>query len=150
VQARHILIKVDDAGDADDKAAARVEAEAVRERLLAGEDFAALAKAKSACPSGRSGGDLGKFVRGQMVPPFEKAAFTQKIGEIGPLVETSFGYHIIQVVGRENAKTPALAEVRDKIKETLSNQKRAAQIETYVEGLRKKAKITRPNEPPAG
>jgi peptidyl-prolyl cis-trans isomerase C len=150
VQARHILLKIDDAGDADAKAAVRAEAEAVRKRLVAGEDFAALAKAKSDCPSGQRGGDLGKFVRGQMVPPFEDAAFTQKIGEIGPLVETRFGYHIIQVVNRADAKVPALADVRDKIKEILSDQKRAAEFKVYVEGLRKKAKITPPNNPPAG
>jgi peptidyl-prolyl cis-trans isomerase C len=150
VQARHILLKVDAAGGEDEKAAARAEAEGVRKRLIAGEDFAALANAKSACPSGKRGGDLGKFVRGQMVPPFEKAAFTQKIGEIGPLVETSFGYHIIQVVSREDAKTPTLAEVHDRIEETLSDQKRAAKIEMYVERLRKKAKITRSTDAPAG
>jgi len=128
----------------------RAEAEAARKRLIAGEDFAALAKEKSGCPSGKNGGDLGKFVRGQMVPAFDQAAFTQKIGEIGPLVETNFGYHIIQVLNREDAKVPALADVRDEIKKTLSDQKRATQIEAYVDGLRKKAKIVRPNDAPAG
>ncbi len=87
-----------------DPAAAEKDIAAIRERLVAGEDFAKLAAEVSACPSGkRDGGSLGEFGKGQMVPEFEKAAFEQPIGEIGPVVKTSFGYHIIKVTARDDA-----------------------------------------------
>ena len=57
--------------------------------------FADLAKEHSDCPSGRSGGDLGQFGRGQMVPAFEQSAFGMEIGQVSDVVETDFGYHLI-------------------------------------------------------
>lgn len=62
-----------------------------------GESFAALAKQHSTCPSGKNGGDLGFFRRGQMVKPFEDAAFKAEKGEVVGPVQTQFGYHLIQV-----------------------------------------------------
>ncbi|MDV7340293.1 peptidylprolyl isomerase [Terasakiella sp. A23] len=61
-----------------------------------GADFADLAKNNSDCPSGSNGGDLGMFGRGQMVPEFEEAAFNMEVGETSGVVETDFGYHLIQ------------------------------------------------------
>ncbi len=87
-----------------DPSAAEKDINAIRDRLVAGEDFAKLAAEVSACPSGkRDGGNLGEFGKGQMVPEFEKAAFEQPIGEIGPVVKTSFGYHVIKVTARDDA-----------------------------------------------
>jgi len=67
--------------------------------LDAGGDFAALARAHSDCPSGRSGGELGSFGRGQMVGPFEQSAFGMEVGETSDVVETDFGYHLIRRTG---------------------------------------------------
>ena len=64
-----------------------------------GGDFAELAKNNSDCPSGASGGDLGFFGRGQMVPEFEQAAFNMQIGETSDVIETAFGYHLVQRTG---------------------------------------------------
>jgi peptidyl-prolyl cis-trans isomerase C len=64
-----------------------------------GGDFAALAVENSDCPSGRSGGDLGPFGRGQMVPEFEEAAFNMEIGEVSGVIETDFGYHLVKRTG---------------------------------------------------
>jgi len=61
-----------------------------------GGDFAALAKTHSDCPSGQSGGDLGMFGRGQMVPAFEDSAFSMEVGQTSDVVETDFGYHLVQ------------------------------------------------------
>jgi parvulin-like peptidyl-prolyl isomerase len=71
----------------------------LKTKLDGGEDFAALAKAPSDCPSGKSGCDLGTFGRGSMVPPFEAAAFGLEVGSTSGVVETDFGYHIIQRTG---------------------------------------------------
>lgn len=75
-------------------------AEELRQRVLAGEDFAALAQEFSKCPSGQRGGDLGPFSKGQMVPEFEQAVLTQEIGKVGAPVKTQFGYHLIVVTER--------------------------------------------------
>ncbi len=93
-----------DAASEGGDAAAKAKAEEILARLKAGEDFATLAKEFSECPSGaRAGGDLGAFGKGQMVPEFEQASFTQPVGEIGDLVKTAFGYHIIKVTARDDA-----------------------------------------------
>ena len=87
IRARHILI--------NDK----VRAETVHQKIIDGFDFAELAENHSACPSRAQGGDLGQFGRGQMVKPFEDAAFGLEIGELSYPVQTQFGYHIIQRTG---------------------------------------------------
>ena len=75
---------------------AQREIAAIEAQVVAGSDFAALARAHSDCPSGASGGDLGKFGRGQMVKPFEDAAFGLEIGATSTVIETPFGYHLIR------------------------------------------------------
>lgn len=71
----------------------------IKAKLAAGEDFGALAKAHSDCPSGQRGGDLGSFGRGQMVPEFDQAVFGMEVGSVSDVVETPFGYHLIQRTG---------------------------------------------------
>ncbi len=71
----------------------------IKQQLDTGADFATLAEQHSDCPSGKRGGDLGIFGRGQMVPPFEEAAFGMEVGGVSGVVETDFGYHIITRTG---------------------------------------------------
>ena len=102
VKASHILLMYQGSSRST---ATRSKAEAaeliaqLKTQLDGGADFAALAKQHSDCPSGRSGGDLGTFGRGQMVGPFETSAFGMNVGETSGVVETDFGYHIIQRTG---------------------------------------------------
>lgn len=72
------------------------EARELLAELQAGADFAEKARALSQCPSGRSGGDLGSFGRGQMVPEFDKVAFTLQPGELSGVVKTKFGFHVLK------------------------------------------------------
>lgn len=92
VRASHILIST----DGKDKETARQEIDAIHAEITGGGDFAAIAKDKSACPSGSGGGDLGSFGRGMMVPEFEQAAFALEPGALSDVVETDFGFHVIK------------------------------------------------------
>ncbi len=140
--ARHILFKTEPDADDKTKQEKKAAAEAARKQLTEGADFAALAKEKSDCPSGKQGGDLGNFERGNMVKEFEDAAFSQKLNDIGPIVETKFGYHIIQVLERTEAKDKTLAESRDEIVGYMKQRKQRAAVDGYLEELQAKAKIT--------
>ncbi len=81
----------------------------LKKQLDEGADFAKLAEENSDCPSRDRGGSLGEFTRGQMVKPFEDAAFTQELNKVGDIIETDFGYHLILVTG----KNPAVEAVGD-------------------------------------
>ena len=141
VRASHILCGVDAKASAEEKKKAREKAEKLRKELAEGADFAKLAKENSSCPSSKQGGDLGFFGRGQMVQPFEQAAFALKPGEISDVVETPFGYHIIKQTERTKAETLPFDAVHIKIDEYLKNQKVTAAIGNLVTELRKTAKI---------
>ncbi len=73
----------------------------VKELLAAGQSFAEMARKYSQCPSGKSGGDLGWFGKGRMVPEFEKAAFEGEKGKIIGPVRSQFGYHLIRVLDKK-------------------------------------------------
>jgi peptidyl-prolyl cis-trans isomerase C len=110
IHARHILV------------ATEAEAKEIQERLKKGEDFATVAKEKSKDPSAE-GGDLGFFGRGQMLKPFEDAAFSLKEGEISNPVQTQFGWHIIKVEEKRTRPLPTFDQVKDTIISQLTQQK---------------------------
>ncbi len=141
IQARHILIKVEPAGDEAKKAGALKEIKKIQRELKEGGDFAELAKKYSQCPSSADGGNLGDFARGQMVKPFEDAAFSLKKGEISGIVETDFGYHLIQGGDRTPEIISDYKVIKDKLTSYLKRMKAGAEGEKYIEGLKKKAKI---------
>ncbi len=122
VKASHILLKTDGL-NSDEKKVEYEKLMNIREKILAGEDFAKAATEFSDCPSGKNGGDLGEFTRGQMVKPFEEVAFSLPVDEISDIVETQFGYHIIKVTQR-NQETRPLEEVREKIENELKMSKK--------------------------
>jgi len=142
VHARHILIAKTAGEDETAKTAKREKAGNLRKQLLAGADFATVAKANSDCPSKSQGGDLGTFSKGQMVKPFENAAFSQKKNEIGPVVETDFGYHIIQVIDHQPSKIQSLdKETKSKISAFLQQKKKYEAFNEIMQGLKAKAHI---------
>ncbi|RLQ88585.1 peptidylprolyl isomerase [Notoacmeibacter ruber] len=127
VHARHILVKTED------------EARQVIQEIEGGADFETVAKEKSTGPSGPSGGDLGYFRAGQMVPEFEEAAFALEPGSITEEpVKTQFGYHVIKVEDKRNAEPPAFEQIKDQLRsellvkrytETVKDARAAAKIE---------------------
>lgn len=141
VNARHILVSFDPADDAAKKEAKKKKAEGVREKLAKGGDFAKLAEENSDCPSKSKGGDLGEFSRGRMVPAFEEVAFTQKTNEISGVVETEFGYHIIQTVSHNQPRSLALEDVKGQIAFRLKSKKVSEKLEPLIKKLKDSAKI---------
>jgi peptidyl-prolyl cis-trans isomerase C len=143
IEARHILVAITAEDDETAKNEKQRRAEAIRERLSTDNapSFESVAAEVSECPSASQGGYLGSFARGQMVPAFEAAAFGQEPGGISPVVETPFGYHIIKVEKRTEARTRQLEEVQDVIAEQLHERKREEAVRAYLEKLRAAASI---------
>jgi len=122
VHAQHILIMVQEGATDKEKAAAKAKALNVLKQAQAGGDFAKLAAKYSDDPSNKlQGGDLGTFGRGQMIKPFEDAAFATKPGQI-TMVETIYGFHVVKVDQHTPAHTDTLAEAKPKIIEELRTQ----------------------------
>ena len=129
VKVRHILIKTPlptPGGKEDEKAVAdaRAKADDVLKQLKAGGDFAKLAEKYSEDPgTAKKGGELDWIGRGRTVPEFEKAAFSLPKGQISDLVKSSYGYHIIQVLDKQEAHVKSFAEVKSEISEKVKLQK---------------------------
>mgnify|MGYP001438227415 CR=1 FL=1 len=149
VRASHILVATEPTDPNADpnqvKAQARAKAEGLLKQVKDGADFATVAKENSACPSAAQGGDLGTFGRGNMVPPFEEAAFGLKVGEISDLVETQFGFHIIKVTEHQDPNTVTFAAAKDKLMNHLETGKTQAVFGKYIASLQEKATITYPS-----
>ncbi|HBW36994.1 peptidylprolyl isomerase [Desulfosporosinus sp. BICA1-9] len=131
VKARHILVKTED------------EANAIIAQLKAGTDFIQLAKEKSIEPGAKdSGGDLGTFTKGKMVPEFETAAFSQKVGTFSTVpVKSEFGYHVILVEAHTAAEAPDYDKVKAQVSEDALNQTKDSKFQTFFDDLLKNAKI---------
>ncbi|MGW8266284.1 MAG: peptidylprolyl isomerase [Longimicrobiales bacterium] len=139
VRARHILLRFPPGATEAQTDSVRTLAESLRARLEGGEDFEALAREYSEdTGSGANGGDLGSFGKGEMVPPFEEAAFALPVGEISPVVETTFGLHIIRV---DERIIPPLGENREQFRAQLQNRRVAEAESTYVAGVIEAAEI---------
>ncbi|PLR83039.1 foldase [Bacillus canaveralius] len=130
VKARHILVE-------DQKTA-----EEVKAKLNAGEDFVALAKEFSTDETNaESGGDLGYFARGDMVPEFEEAAFSLDVDAISEPVKTEHGFHLIQVLDKKAAKEASLEDHKEEIRDLLYDQKFQTEYPTWLEERKKEYKI---------
>lgn len=88
--ARHILVETED------------KAEELKKKIEEGADFGVIAQEHSKCPSGRNGGDLGEFSKGQMVPEFDQAVFTGETNKVLGPIKTQFGYHLVEVTSRSD------------------------------------------------
>jgi peptidyl-prolyl cis-trans isomerase D len=127
VHARHILIPTEGADAAADQKALDL-AKKVATRAKNKEDFAKLAKEFSGDPGSKAkGGDLGSFTKGQMVPEFDKVAFSAPIGEISEPVKSQFGYHIIQVQERKSAQSRTMEQARPEIARSVLAEEKSHQ-----------------------
>lgn len=119
---------------------AKEDADAIKAELDEGADFAETAKAKSTGPSGPSGGELGWFSDGQMVPEFQEAVNTLETGQVSDPVQTQFGWHVIILNDKRDKEAPELEAVAEELLAEL----RQNAIEDRIEELTSKAKIERP------
>ena len=132
VRASHILLRVD--GDDDEAVAARAAALAAEAR--GGADFAELAREHSEDETNaESGGDLGSFGRGRMVPEFENAAFAMAAGEVSDPVRSPFGFHVIQVTEKQEEVTQPFAEVRGAIENVLKRERSSARATSLARAI---------------
>jgi peptidyl-prolyl cis-trans isomerase D len=138
VCASHILVKVKEGqakeGHADEEA--RKIAQGLLDQVKAGQDFAELAKKSSEDQgSAPQGGSLGCFTRGRMVPEFENAAFSLGPGETSDLVKSQFGYHIIRLTERKEETVLPLAQVKERIRQTVMAERVRALVDDKMRGL---------------
>lgn len=140
--ASHILFPLG-AGDELGNMLAKAKAEGVLAEVQANPSrFADLAREHSTCPSGKQGGSLGQFGRGQMVPEFEQAVFSTDAGQITPnLVQTQFGYHIIQVNERNQGGQISFDDVKERLQQYLTQMAGNKAMHEYLAGLVQTAKI---------
>jgi peptidyl-prolyl cis-trans isomerase C len=140
---RHILIKVEKDAPAADKQKAHTKADGLLARVKKGEDFAKLATENSDDPGSKAqGGDLSWVSRGDTVEPFEKAAFALKDkNEISPVVESTFGFHIIQLLERQPEGLVPYEQVKDRIGEMLKQRQAQTEVQNKIQALRAKADV---------
>lgn len=125
VSASHILV------DSEDKAASLLA------QIQAGEiSFENAAKENSSCPSSAQGGSLGEFGHGQMVPEFDEACFSMEVGEVRGPIKTQFGYHLIRLDGKNEAKPIEYDAVKEQIKEHLLGDKRQKAYQSRINQLK--------------
>lgn len=150
VRASHILIMPDTSDPNADPNEAKAAAKAKAQELLKqikkdGADFATLARANSNDPgSAQRGGDLNFFPRGKMVPPFDKAVFELKVGQVSDIVETNYGYHIIKLTDYKDASIIALEQVQNDIINMLTTKKTQELVAQYLGSLKADANIVYP------
>ena len=143
VHAAHILVRTDANSTPEQKAEIKKRLEGIRADIESKKiTFAEAAAKNSQDPSNaQKGGDLGFFGRNQMVKPFEDAAFATKPGELSPVIETQFGYHLIQVFELKPAHVRTLEEAKDQIKQYLDQSTKQTAVQKYLNDLKGKAKV---------
>jgi len=125
VSASHILV------DSEEKA------KEILDKINSGEvSFEDAARKESSCPSSENGGNLGEFTRGQMVPEFDKAVFEMEVGEVKGPVQTQFGYHLIKLNAKNEAKTYALEEIREQLKDMVMKEKQQKAYQSKLNQLK--------------
>jgi peptidyl-prolyl cis-trans isomerase C len=130
--AKHILVATPD------------QAKKLLASLKSGADFDELAKANSTDPSGKNGGDLGWFGKGQLVPEFEQAVYALKSkDQLSDVVQTKFGYHIIKLLEVRDRPALSFDQVKEDLRTNLRNKKKQDATTAYLETLKKDIKITR-------
>ncbi len=142
VKVRQILLSVEQNATNETKKQVLEKANKLREMIISGKDFAKIAKEYSkSAEAVQRGGEIGIIKRGYMPKEFDKIAFSIKKGEISQPIKTQFGYHIIEVTDRQDAKVAPYKDVRDFIRKFLQEGVTSKNMESHLQKIRKEAKI---------
>lgn len=141
VHLRHILLRVPEDASPAALEALRTQAGKLRAEIQAGADFAAVAQRASEDPSAAKGGDIGSLNSGQMLPEFEKAAFTLAVNDVSEPVRTKYGLHLIQVLEREEGSYQPVAEVTERLREFLQDKRVQGKQDEWIAKLREQAYV---------
>ncbi|MBN2178016.1 MAG: peptidylprolyl isomerase [Deltaproteobacteria bacterium] len=138
---QQILIVKPKGADQETVSALREKAETILKRLIEGEPFEALAVQYSQGPAAQAGGDLGFLEKGMMYPEVDEEVFRLKKGEMGGVVESPIGFHIIKVLDKRGAGVKPIEEVREEIIGRISEEKIEEKFQEWFKKLREKSHI---------
>lgn len=119
VRARHIFVRLQQNSTTADKKEARARATVAHQRVVAGEDFAVVAREVSEGPNAADGGDMGFFAQDSMVPALANAAFALQVGEISGVIETQFGFHVVKLIEKRAASKMPFEEAKQPVRQLL-------------------------------
>ncbi|SFB45306.1 peptidylprolyl isomerase [Clostridium frigidicarnis] len=129
VRAKHILVETEE------------EANNIAKEIEAGLAFEDAALKHSKCPSSQNGGDLGFFGKGSMVPEFEEVAFSSEVNTVSAPIKTQFGYHLVKVVDKKEAREKSLEEVKDAVERAILQEKQNQRYFDLTKELKNKFKV---------
>lgn len=141
VKVSHLLIRLPANPSVEELAKVQAEIEQIRVEIMAGRNFADVAKQRSACASAGAGGDLGYIRRTYMPRAFDDVAFSLKVGDISEPVRTQHGVHLIKVFDKKPARAQELGEVKDLIEKVLAGEIRKRKVDEIVRELRREANV---------
>jgi peptidyl-prolyl cis-trans isomerase C len=136
VRARHIILRASQSDTPESTENKKQTLRDIRARVIAGEDFGEMAKQFSEGPSASNGGDLGYFTQRDMVAPFTNAAFSLEPGQVSHVVQTRFGYHLIQAVDRKASRKLTFEEVEPGLNLQISQYMAAQALQNHLQRSR--------------
>jgi len=147
VRARHILVRLKPNSTTADKKEARTRAQAAHQRVVAGEDFAAVAREISEGREAANGGDMGFFAQDAMMPALTNAAFALEIGEISDIIETQFGFHMLKTIEKRAASQMPFQEAQEPVRQLLTKNRTGEKVSELVVKLIEAATIVKTVQP---
>ena len=141
VRIKQILFVLPNEADAAGKEKIRADAEAVHKRLINGEPFNELSARYSQGPEAAGGGDIGYIEKGAILHEVDEVAFSMPLNQISNVIESSIGFHIIQVIDRRGGSVKAIDSVREEIREKIEREKMEKKFSEWLDELRKKSHI---------
>jgi peptidyl-prolyl cis-trans isomerase SurA len=137
----HILCGVAPNAPPEEVREARRKCQGLLERAQKGEDFGELAVLFSEDASARSGGDLGTFKQGELVPNIEREVLNLKVGEVGGLLRTEFGFHVLKLLDRQGGQPPPFEEIQDRVRTEYLETEIDKALRQYMTTLRQKSTV---------
>lgn len=142
IKVRHILVKTGEDATPEEKERARAKIDGARRMILGGKGFAEVATEYSECDSAAAGGDLGYIEQGFMPPEFDRVAFSPEPGGLSEIVQTKFGYHLLEVTDKKpESVVPYDDKVKEFVEKFLQSEMKRQKLAAHIRELREQARI---------